>query len=126
MLILSMRINVSYSQYPALLDEFRQQQWITTHRDGKAIQTDWHSPFIAGYNRFFNLRSDLKIHSWNQTFLEKFELCDSGLEGSPVMLIFLLKGYLQTTYSDSTYHGEIEVKAGHNMMMIRGLGKQGN
>ena len=120
-----MRINVSYNQYSALLDEFRQKCWITTCREGKALQTNWHSPFISGYNRFFNLRPDLKIHGWNQTFLEKFELCDSGLEDSPVILIFLLKGHLQTTYWDSTYHGEIEVKAGHNLMMIRGLGKQG-
>ena len=120
-----MRINVSYSQYFALLDEFRHQHWITTHQDGKALQTDWHSPFIVGYNRFFNLRPDLKIHGWNQTFLKRFEISDAGLESHPVMLIFLLKGHLQATYWDSTYRGETEVKAGHNLLMLNGLGKQG-
>ena len=120
-----MRINVSYNQYATLLDEFRQKRWITTHQDGKALQTDWHSPFIAGHNRFFNLRPDLKIYDWNQTFLERLELFEPGLESHPVILIFLLKGHLQATHRDTTYHCETQVKAGHNLLMLNGLGKQG-
>ena len=120
-----MRINVSYNQYATLLDEFRQKHWIATRRDGNALQTDWHSPFIAGHNRFFNLRSDLKIYDWNQTFLERLELFEPGLESHPAILIFLLKGHLQATHRDSTYHCETQVKAGHNLLMLNGLGKQG-
>ncbi|MEM9808326.1 MAG: AraC family transcriptional regulator [Cyanobacteria bacterium P01_D01_bin.56] len=119
-----MRINVSYNQYAVLLDEFRQRHWITTHRDGNALQTDWHSPFIVGHNRFFNLRPDLKIYDWEQTFLKRFELFEAGLESHPVILVFLLKGHLQATHRDSTYHCEIQVKAGHNLLTLNGLGKQ--
>ncbi|MEO0432671.1 MAG: AraC family transcriptional regulator [Cyanobacteria bacterium J06656_5] len=120
-----MRINVSYNQYSALLDEFRQKRWITTCREGKALQTNWHSPFMAGHHRFFNLRPDLKIYDWNQTFLERLELFEPGLESHPVILIFLLKGHLQATHRDTTYHCETQVKAGHNLLMLNGLGKQG-
>ncbi|MEM1255032.1 MAG: AraC family transcriptional regulator [Cyanobacteria bacterium P01_H01_bin.21] len=120
-----MKINVSYNQYATLLDEFRQKRWITTRQDGKALQTDWHSPFIAGHHRFFNLRSDLKIYDWNQTFLEKLELFEPGLESHPAILIFLLKGHLQATHRDTTYRCETQVKAGHNLLMLNGLGKQG-
>ena len=120
-----MRINVSYNQYSTLLDEFRQKCWITTRQDGNALKTNWQSPFIAGHNRFFNLRSDLKIYDWNQTFLERLELFEPGLESHPAILIFLLKGHLQATHRDSTYHCETQVKAGHNLLMLNGLGKQG-
>lgn len=120
-----MRINVSYNQYSVLLDEFRHQRWITTHRDGKALQTDWHSPFISGYNRFFDLRPDLKIHGWNQTFLDRLELFEPGLEPMPVILVFLLEGHLQATHWDSTYHCETQLKVGQNLLMLSGLGKKG-
>ena len=80
-----MRINVSYNQYATLLDELRQNRWITTRQNGKALQTDWHSPFITGHNHFFNLRPDLKIHDWHQTYLERLELFDPGLESHPVI-----------------------------------------
>ncbi|MEM9485861.1 MAG: AraC family transcriptional regulator [Cyanobacteria bacterium P01_F01_bin.116] len=121
----AMRLNVSYSQYSAILEEFRHRQWIKTHREGKALRTDWHSPFISGHNRFFNLRSDLKIHNWKQTFLEQLELIESGLDRMPVMLIFLLEGYLQSIHRDSTYYCETQVKVGHNLLMLNGLGKRG-
>ncbi|MEM1243033.1 MAG: hypothetical protein AAGI45_24650, partial [Cyanobacteria bacterium P01_H01_bin.26] len=120
-----MRINVSYNQYSTLLDEFRQKRWITTCQDGNALKTNWQSPFIAGHNRFFTLRPDLKIYDWNQTFLERLELFEPGLESHPVILIFLLKGHLQATHRDTTYYCETQVKAGHNLLMLNGLGKQG-
>ena len=120
-----MKINVSYNQYATLLDEFRQKRWITVHQDGKTSRTDWHSPFIAGQNHFFNLRPDLKIYDWNQTFLERLELFEPGLESNPAILIFLLKGHLQAIHRDSTYYCETQVKAGHNLLMLNGLGKQG-
>ncbi|MDV3348583.1 AraC family transcriptional regulator [Leptothoe sp. LEGE 181152] len=120
-----MKINVSYNQYATLLDEFRQKRWITVHQDGKTSRTDWHSPFIAGQNHFFNLRPDLKIYDWNQTFLERLELFEPGLESHPAILIFLLKGHLQATHRDSTYYCETQVKAGYNLLMLNGLGKQG-
>ncbi|MEM6518829.1 MAG: AraC family transcriptional regulator [Cyanobacteria bacterium P01_D01_bin.71] len=120
-----MRISTSYTEYSALLEEFRHHRWISTHQNGKALRTDWHSPFITGYNRFFNLRSDLKIHGWHQTCLERFELFDAGLESHPVILVFLLKGHLQATHRDATFHCETQVKAGQNLLMLNGLGKQG-
>ncbi|MGD1939044.1 MAG: helix-turn-helix domain-containing protein [Cyanophyceae cyanobacterium] len=119
-----MRINLSYSQYTTLLDEFRHRHWITTHKDGKVRQTDWHSPFIAGYNRFFNLRSDLRIHNWQQTFLENFELFEPGIERMPIILVFLIEGHLYSTHCDSTYHREVEVNAGQNILTLTGLGKR--
>ncbi|MEM9484316.1 MAG: AraC family transcriptional regulator [Cyanobacteria bacterium P01_F01_bin.116] len=119
-----MRINVSYHQYATLLDEFRQKRWITVHQDGKALQTDWHSPFIVGYNRFFNLRPDLQIQNWNQTFLDTLEIVDCGSASIPVAFVFLLEGDLQANCCDSTHCHDIQVKSGHNLLIFHGLGKR--
>ncbi|MGD1900932.1 MAG: helix-turn-helix domain-containing protein [Geitlerinemataceae cyanobacterium] len=120
-----MNIEASYDSYKEMLREFCHNQWVSMYSDRGATRTDWHSPFIEGYNRFFNLSSDLKIHNWNQTFLDNFKIVESGTEPTPVMLIFLLEGYLQATYRDSTYYREISVKAGQSLLMFSGLGKRG-
>ncbi|MEM9903700.1 MAG: AraC family transcriptional regulator [Cyanobacteria bacterium P01_D01_bin.44] len=120
-----MKIEISYQSYPDLLAEFRQHRWIRSYPDRGAMRTDWQSPFISGYNRFFKLCPGLNIHNWNQTFLETFELVEPGLEPMPVMFVFLLEGALHATYRDSVYRQEIWVKPGHALMMFNGLGKQG-
>ena len=120
-----MKIEASYNTYPDLLKEFRHNQWLSTYSDQGAIRTDWHSPFIAGYNRFFSLRPDLKIHNWHQTFLDTFEIIETGTEPTPVILVFLMSGHLQAAYRDTTYHHEFSLKAGHNLLMFSGLGKRG-
>ncbi|MEM6453282.1 MAG: AraC family transcriptional regulator [Cyanobacteria bacterium P01_D01_bin.105] len=120
-----MKIEASYSSYPQLMTEFRQNSWISTHPIGVGTQTNWHSPFITGRNRFFNLSSGLKIHDWSQTFLKNWELVDLGCEQAPVTFIFLMQGRLQGTYRDSTYFREVNVEAGHSLLMFSGLGKRG-
>ena len=120
-----MQIEVSYNAYPDLLAEFRHNHWLSSYPHNGAIRTDWDSPFINGYNRFFNLCPDLKIHNWNQTFLDTLELVEQGLEPLPVILVFLTTGHLQATYQDSTYRQEVCVKAGQNILMFSGLGKRG-
>ncbi|MEO1350908.1 MAG: AraC family transcriptional regulator [Cyanobacteria bacterium J06635_15] len=121
----TMQIEASYNAYPDLLAEFRHNHWLSSYPDRGAIRTDWDSPFINGYNRFFNLCPDLKIHNWNQTFLDTFEMVERGTDPVPVILICLVKGHLQATYQDSTYHHDICLKAGHNLLMFSGLGKRG-
>ncbi|MEM9218018.1 MAG: AraC family transcriptional regulator [Cyanobacteria bacterium P01_F01_bin.150] len=119
-----MRINFSYGQYSMLLDEFRQNRWITSCQEGNVLQTDWHSPFVNGHNRFVNLRSDLQIQTWSQIFLDTLEIVDCGSAPVPATFIFLLEGFLQANYRDSTYCRDIQVKSGHNLLIVNGLGKR--
>lgn len=118
-------IDVSYKSYPDLLAEFHQNRWVSSYPDRGALRTDWQSPFLAGYNRFFKLSPDLKIHNWDQTFLDTFELVEPGLEPMPVIFVFLMQGSLQAIHRDSSYYQETYVKAGQALLMFSGLGKRG-
>lgn len=120
-----MKIEIPHSDYPQVIAEFRQKNWVSLRNNGFGVQTDWNTPFMVGRSCFFDLSPDLKIYDWQQTLLEDLEIVDCGESLPPVSLIFLRQGHLQCTYQDASYVQNICVETGQNLLLFTGLGKQG-
>ena len=120
-----MKIEIPHSDYPQVIAEFRQKNWVALRTNGFGVQTDWNTPFMVGRSCFFDLSPDLKIYDWQQTILEDLEIVDCGESLPPVSLIFLRQGHLQCTYQDASYVQNICVETGQNLLLFTGLGKQG-
>ncbi|MEM9090113.1 MAG: AraC family transcriptional regulator [Cyanobacteria bacterium P01_F01_bin.53] len=120
-----MKIKIPHSNYPQLIAEFRQKDWVSLYENDFGVQTDWHTPFMVGRSCLFDLSPDLKIYDWQQTLLEDLEIADCGEALPPVSLIFLLQGQLQCAYRDASYVQHICVESGQNLLLFTGLGKQG-
>ena len=120
-----MKIEIPHSNYPQVIAEFRQKNWVSSHKNDVGVQTDWNTPFMVGRSCFFDLSPDLKIYDWQQTLLEDLEIVDCGETLPPVSLIFLRQGQLQCDYQDAGYVQNICVETGQNLLLFTGLGKQG-